>query len=62
VPAAKRPSPAAGADKSPPKKVKATATRRMQQHPLPAPSINHTPPPSANPFGAHMVFDEVPER
>jgi hypothetical protein len=52
--AQKRPSPAAGANHPAPKKGKVSATRRMEQPPPPALS--------ADPSGAHMVFDEMPER
>jgi hypothetical protein len=43
-----------------PKKVKAS----VPQAPPPPPPMNNLPPapPSADPSGAHMVFDEVPER
>jgi hypothetical protein len=66
VSASKRSSPAAGANHPTPKKGKVPTTRRVQQPPPLAPSSNHSAmpssPPSTDPSGAHMVFDEMPDR
>jgi hypothetical protein len=63
VPASKRPPTAAGAGGPATKRVKTSAPRRAQAPPPPPPMNTPPPaPPSADPSGAHMVFDEVPER